>query len=103
LVCTYIKRKIVEVGETERLLRNWSDSLNRRQQALISAALRHPETTYTVEAHQRSHDTVYETARRDLLDLVEEGLLTKGKSGKAMVFRACTDLLERINRRNRSV
>jgi Fic family protein len=92
----YIDRKSAEVGEAERLLRNWSGSLNHRQLALISHALRRPETTYTVEAHQRSHGTVYETARRDLLDLVKEGLLTKGKSGKTMVFRASHDLSERI-------
>jgi Fic family protein len=95
----YINRKSVEVGEAERLLRDWSDTLNHRQLALINHALRHLETTYTVEAHQRSHGTVYETARRDLLNLVKQGLLTKGKSGKTMVFRASPDLSERIKRR----
>jgi DeoR/GlpR family transcriptional regulator of sugar metabolism len=53
----------------------------------------------TVDAHQRSHGTVYETARRDLLDLVNQGLLTKGKSGKTMIFRASPDLSKRIKRR----
>ena len=52
-----------------------------------------------VEAHQKSHGTVYETARRDLLDPVNQCLLTKGKSGKMMIFRASRDLSERIKRR----
>jgi Fic family protein len=97
----YIDRKSAEVSETERLLQNWSDSLNHRQLTLISHALRHPQTTYTVEGHQRSHGTVYETARRDLLDLVKQSLLTKGKSGKAMIFRPYPDLSERIRRQHR--
>jgi len=83
----YIERKSAEMGETERLLQHWSGQLNHRQLALIGHALRHPDTSYTVEAHQRSHGTVYETARRDLLDLAKVGLLIKGKSGKTMVFR----------------
>jgi Fic family protein len=95
----YIDTKSTELGEAERLLRDWTNSLNHRQLALASHALRHPETTYTVEAHQRSHGTVYETARRDLLNLVEAGLLTKGKRGKTMVFRTSLDLSERIKRR----
>jgi Fic family protein len=98
---TYIDRKSAEVSETERLLQNWSDSLNHRQLTLISHALRHPQTTYTVEGHQRSHGIVYETARRDLLDLVKQSLLTKGKSGKAMIFRPSPDLSERVRRQHR--
>jgi Fic family protein len=98
---TYIDRKSAEVSETERLLQNWNDSLNHRQLTLISHALRHPQTIYTVEGHQRSHGTVYETARRDLLDLVKQSLLTKGKSGKAMIFRPSPDLSERIRRQRR--
>ena len=95
----YIERKSAELTEAESLFRNWSDSLNHRQLALFSHALRHPETTYTVEAHQRSHGTVYETARRDLLDLVKAGLLTKGKSGKAMIFLPAADFAETIKRK----
>src|SRR5258708_16365356 len=82
---TYIDRKSAEVSETERLLQNWSDSLNRRQLTLLSHALRHPQTTYTVEGHQRSHGTVYETARRHLFDLVKQCLLTKGQTRKSMI------------------
>jgi Fic family protein len=94
----YIARKSAELSESEQLLRDWSSSLNHRQLALISHALRHPEMSYTVEAHQRSHGTVYETARRDLLDLVKSGLLIKGKSGRTMVFRPPADFSERIKR-----
>ncbi|MBN8458852.1 MAG: Fic family protein [Verrucomicrobia bacterium] len=81
----YINRKTREVGDSERLLRDWRH-LNHRQQALIGHALRHTGTSYTIEGHQRSHDSSYNTARTDLLDLVAQGLLDQSKSGKRMVF-----------------
>jgi hypothetical protein len=93
----YISRKSAEFKESEKFLRDWA-SLNHRQQALLSHALRHPDMTYTVEAHQRSHGTVYETARRDLLKLVEAGLFLKSKRGRTMVFRARPDFSARLKR-----
>ena len=81
----YISRKTKEVRESERMLRNWRH-LNHRQQALIGHAIRHTGAAYTVEGHQRSHDSAYDTARKDLLGLVEEGLLEQRKSGRKMVF-----------------
>ena len=81
----YISSKSTEVRDIEKMLRNWRH-LNHRQQALIGHALRHTGPSYTVEGHQRSHDTSYNTARTDLLDLVREELLEQQKSGKRMVF-----------------
>lgn len=91
----YIARKTREVEASHRLLRDCED-LNHRQAALISHALRHPGRNYTIEGHQRSHDTAYDTARRDLLKLADEGLLSKRKRGREMVFSASTDLLEKL-------
>jgi Fic family protein len=95
---SYIARKTAETSETEKLLKDWALALNHRQFALIGHALRHPGTVYTVEAHRTSHSTVYETARRDLLDLVEMGLLVKSKRGRTLVFRASPDLSQRIQK-----
>jgi Fic family protein len=92
---SYISRKTAEVQEADALLRGW-DELNHRQVALITHALRHPGTAYTIEGHQNSHRSAYDTARRDLLSLAARGLLTQGKRGRAMVFRAAPDLDERI-------
>jgi Fic family protein len=91
----YIARKTKEVESSHQLLRNCED-LNHRQAALLSHALRHPGKSYTIEGHQRSHDTAYDTARRDLLSLAEAGLLTKRKRGRAMVFSASADVLEKL-------
>ncbi len=93
----YIDRKTKELQTSERLLRGW-DYLNHRQIALISHALRHPGTRYTVEGHQLSHNTVYETARRDFLTLAELGLIERAAKGrgKTRYYVAAQDLRNRI-------
>jgi len=70
--------------------------LNHRQRALISHALRHPEQRYIIESHRVSHNVVYETARTDLLDLRDRGLLVGGKSGKTWFFTAAKDIEDRL-------
>jgi Fic family protein len=91
----YISRKTKEVRSSERMLRNWRH-LNHRQQALIGHAIRHTGASYTVEGHQRSHDSAYDTARKDLLGLVDEGLLEQRKSGRKMVFYPSPSLQQSI-------
>jgi Fic family protein len=95
----YIEKKSLEVQEAERLLRAW-DHLNHRQVALLCHAMRHAGAIYSVEGHQRSHNTVYETARKDLLLLSNSGLLEKTKRGKAMIFKPPHDLKSRIELHN---
>jgi len=95
----YIDRKTKELQGSEKVLRAWQ-YLNHRQVALISHALRHPGALYSIEGHQRSHNTVYETARRDLISLTEEGLLEPQKGrGRTKLFAAPNDLRERIRNR----
>lgn len=60
--------------------------LNIRQRALLDHALRHPTQVYTFESHRRSHGITYQTARTDLLTLVERGLLEMLPSRKPMQF-----------------
>lgn len=91
----YLKRKVRQVQRVEALLKKSVD-LNHRQLALLSHALRHPGQTYTIEGHRRSNRVVYQTARTDLLDLAERGLLRKRKSGAAYIFSAPSNLGERL-------
>ncbi len=90
----YIGRKIREVRETERLLRQ--ADLNHRQLALLSHALRHPDAEYTFRSHQTSHRVVYQSARTDLLDLERRRLLTRRIAGQRFYFRPAPDLAERL-------
>lgn len=101
----YVARKTREQRETERLLASTlglRGRFNHRQVALLNHALRHPGEAYRVDAHQRSHGVVYQTARRDLLELEEMGLLEKTKQGNAFVFYAPSNLQDQLNKLARS-
>lgn len=69
---------------------------NHRQVALLTHALRHPGEAYAISGHRHTHGIVYQTARADLLELCELGLLNKARSGKAFVFIAPMDLQGRV-------
>ncbi|NJM36568.1 MAG: Fic family protein [Akkermansiaceae bacterium] len=92
----YISKKTRETHENAKILKNLRH-FNHRQQAVIGHALRHSHAAFTIESHQNSHDTAYNTARTDLLNLVTEGILEQSKSGKKMVFHA-SSALEKILR-----
>ncbi len=91
----YIQYKSDELRETDSFLRD-ATQLNHRQQTFLAHALRHPGYRYTIEGHRRSHRVVYQTARSDLMDLTDEGLLEAKKSGRAFVFVPPADIAERL-------
>lgn len=91
----YVQRKQKEQQAVEKMLRSSAD-LNHRQQALLSHALRHANAEYTVQSHQTSHNIVYETARQDLLDLAERGLLTQRKIKRLWHFHPADHLEEKL-------
>lgn len=101
----YVERKSREQKETERLLAA-SPALrgrfNHRQTALLNHALRNAGEAYRVDAHQRSHAVVYQTARRDLQELEAQGLLEKTKQGNAHVFYAPANLRDRLDALSKS-
>lgn len=70
--------------------------LNHRQRAIVSHALRHPGHHYTIASHRRSHNVVYQTARTDLMGLVEKGLFQVSKRGKTQYFLARQSLEKRL-------
>ncbi|MEM1094142.1 MAG: Fic family protein [Bacteroidota bacterium] len=88
----YLRRKTEEICQTKTSLQQANLSLNHRQVALLSHAQRHPGFRYTIAVHQQSHGVVYQTARTDLLDLAERGLLRQGKQGRTLTFEAPADL-----------
>ena len=62
------------------------ERLNYRQRSVLDRALTHPEAEFRIRPHQTAHHVVYQTARTDLLELVECGYLVKETRGKAFVF-----------------
>lgn len=91
----YLARKAAEIRDSESVLRGMA-RLNHRQKALVAHAVRHPGFEYTIESHRTSHAVAYQTARTDLLDLVDRALLRQHKRGRKFVFTPVPELAERL-------
>ena len=91
----YIKRKTSELHALERQL-SGLESLNHRQRALVSRALRYPQQKYTYDSHRRSHNIAYQTARNDLLGLLQRNLLDKRKVGMTWYFVPTSNLEQKL-------
>jgi Fic family protein len=92
---TYLRRKVREVRDVEKLLRGSSD-FNHRQLALLGDALRTPDATYGFKTHAAAYTVTHETARSDLLPLVDRGFLEQRRQGRSYVFTPPPDLAERL-------
>ena len=86
----YVAAKSREQSELLGHLR-LSARFNPRQKALITYMLRHPGASTSVTAHCREHGTVRQTARTDLAELAQAGLLTVEKQGKEFIYTAVPD------------
>jgi Fic family protein len=91
----YLRRKVAEVRDVEQLLRG-TGGFNHRQTALLSGALRNPDHVYTFTSHAKSHDVTHETARSDLRDLADRGLLDTERAGRLYRFSPAGDLTARL-------
>jgi len=94
---SYVEREERQIRDAERVLKG-AHRFNHRQRAVLSHALRHPADEHTIQAHQRAHGVVYQTARQDLLDLARSGYLKKVKRGHAFVFGAAPRLSAALKR-----
>ncbi len=86
---------------TEQALREaaaFREKLNDRQLALMAKAIKHPEASFTIDSHRRSHGVSYETARTDLRSLAHQKLLTERKRGRALVYSPAEDVATRIGK-----
>ncbi len=91
----HLSQKQAALRETEAQL-GYDIELNLRQIAVLSDALKKPQASFTIRSHQVKHNTVYETARKDLFDLERRGLLHAVKRGKTFYFYPASDLPDRI-------
>jgi Fic family protein len=91
----YLKRKTAEIRNIETLLHG-ADYLNGRQLALVSDAVRDPDASYSFDSHAMSHRVSHETARSDLGDLADRGLLVRRRRGRKYLFEPAPGLPERL-------
>jgi Fic family protein len=74
------------------------DELNHRQRTLLQHTVRHPRASYTIKGHAASHRVHYQTARADLLDLVQRGFFEEKRVGKGKRFFASPELANRVRK-----
>jgi Fic family protein len=91
----YLQRKTAEVRDIERLLQD-TVYLNGRQLALLTDAVRNPESSYYFDSHAKSHRVSHETAPSDLRGLERRGLLVKRRAGRRHRFEPAPNLPERL-------
>lgn len=96
----YLQRKTAEVRDIEKLLRG-TVYLNGRQLALLTDAVRSPESSYSFDSHAKSHRVSHETARSDLRGLEQRGLLVKRRAGRQHRFEPASNLPKRLKESTR--
>ena len=94
----YLQRKVKEVQDVEKLVKD-ADEFNHRQLALLTDAIRHPHSMYTYRSHAASHRVAEETARSDLLQLLDRRLLQRRKMGHKHIYSAVLDLSDALRDR----
>jgi Fic family protein len=98
---TYVQEKMKAMARTQSLIRQ-DGRFNYRQLALLGNALGNPDAQYSVTSHATSHRVVRQTARNDLNDLAEYGLLRAARAGKSMLYFPPPDLEDRLQGFGRS-
>lgn len=91
----YLAQKTDEIREVEELIQG-RDGFNRRQLSLLSEALRHPDRSYSFGEHAATNRVTHETARSDLMHLMESGYLARRKAGREYIFEPAPDLPNRL-------
>ncbi len=90
----HLREKAFEAETLETALNNvkWRTTLNHRQLALLSSAIKTPDEIYTVASHAKAHRITKQTARSDLKALSKYKLLEERRLGSSATFRAAKQL-----------
>lgn len=92
----YLDVKARELRELGSALSARPGDFNHRQIAALERAIRAPDSTFTARGHSRTHHVSGETARHDLMDLEQRGLLTRFKIGRQFAWSPVSDLPDRL-------
>jgi Fic family protein len=94
----HLERRAKRLRDLEQTVADF-DELNHRQRTLLQHTVRHPRASYTIKGHAASHRVHYQTARTDLIDLVERGFFEQRRVGKGKRFFASPRFAKRARRR----
>lgn len=95
----YLAQKSKEITDTRQLIASspkWKNKLNYRQLAAMDHLMKQSHGVYRIQEHRNANQVTYETARTDLLELVDLGLLEKHRDGNAFVFQMPKKLREKL-------
>jgi Fic family protein len=94
----YLERK---QREQSRAVLVQTQRWNSRQRSLVVRAMKDPTARFSYESHARSHGVVLATARTDLLELEQAGILVGNRVGRRYEFMPAKDIEERLKKVNR--
>lgn len=91
----HYNKKVEEKKRNEELSKKLR-GFNERQVALLSSLNRHSEKIIDIKTHQSKNQIAYQTARTDLIQLADKGLLTQMTDSKKYVFIPNTQAIKQI-------
>jgi Fic family protein len=91
----HLTRRANQLKHLSRALTE-AQALNHRQQAVLAHLVRQTGAAVTVRGHASSHDVTYLTARKDLQDMEEQGLLRRLRVGKTDRYLPTERVQERL-------
>lgn len=81
----YLEEKQTEQNATKAIIRKIKD-INPREGDILRSMIAHRDEYVTIHEIMRNYNTVYETARTDLLHLADLGYVIKEKRGREFIF-----------------
>lgn len=81
---TYIQKKVADKRNTLHLIRH--EDINERQAEILRSLIVDSQQKFSIKEIESKFGVVYQTARTDLLGLVELGYLEEKKIGKKLIF-----------------
>jgi len=81
----YLKKKQGEQKATKAIITTIK-GISRRQGDILRSMMEHRDEYFTIREIMQMYDTVYETARTDLLHLADLGYVIKEKQGREFIF-----------------
>jgi Fic family protein len=81
----YLEEKQTEQNATKAIIKKIRD-INHREGDILRYMMDHSDEYFTIREIQQMYNTVYETARTDLLHLADLGYLNKEKRGREFIF-----------------
>lgn len=80
-------RSVEENDRVQRAAIACIPEVTARQKTFLMKAAANPNRAFSIKQYANTYGIVYATARRDLLDLSERGLLVMRKSGRTFLFQ----------------